>query len=129
MPLPDPREDWMNLIKSLAPPLVEVFAEGTYYRFYLNPKDTEKMVVVAVAKAHISSFAMLPDKYGYCLRPPIKPSYTKALFLLANGELAVKGGTWCAVRLDKGQVVETIGDCPDIRWNKKKCRKRGGDEN
>jgi hypothetical protein len=78
------------------------------------------MVVVAVAKAHIASFAMVPDKYGSHLRPPIKQNNLKALFRFDQGELSLVGGSWCAVRLDKGRIVEAIGDCPDIRWKGKK---------
>jgi len=122
MPLPDPREDLMNLVESFVELPGEVFAERAYYRFYINPRKKESIVIVAVAKARISSFAMVPDKYGSHLRPPIKENHLKALFRLAEGELSMVGGTWCAVRLDKGQIGEIIGDCPNIHWKGEKIQ-------
>ena len=83
------------------------------------------MVVVAVAKAHVASFGLAPDKYGSSLRPPIRPHCLKALFRLPGGELTLKGGTWCAVRLDKDEVAQVIGDCPEVRWNGKNRSRRG----
>jgi len=120
MPLPDPREDLTNLLASLLEPPVEAFAEGSYYRFYLNPKQSDSIVIVTVAKAHVASFAMVPDVYGSHLRPPVKQNPLKALFRLDQGELSLAGGSWCAARLDKGRIVEAIGDCPDIRWKGEK---------
>ncbi|MDD5704811.1 MAG: hypothetical protein PHR35_02720 [Kiritimatiellae bacterium] len=117
MPSPDPREDLTTLVSSLAGSYAETFAEDTYYRFFAHRRDPSQMVVVAVAKGHIASVALAPDKYGQGARPPIKAHALKALFRVDGGELTLKGGAWCAVRLNQGQVVECIGDCPDVRWN------------
>ncbi|MDD5708167.1 MAG: hypothetical protein PHR35_19790, partial [Kiritimatiellae bacterium] len=109
MPSPDPREDLTTLVGALAPPPVETFAEDAYYRFFPHRRDPRQMVVVAVAKGHIASAPLTTDKYGG-ERPPVKAHAFKALFRLSGGDLILKGGTWCAVRLDRGQVAERIGD-------------------
>ena len=117
MPVPDPREELTNLIAGLTTPIVETYAEDSYYRFFPHLQDKNQMVVVAVAKGNAASFGLTPDKYGFGLRPPVRPHQLKALFRLAGGELTMKGGTWCAVHINRNQVKATIGDCPDVRWN------------
>lgn len=127
MPLIDPREELTNLIAELTTPLVETFAEGTYYRFFPHRDEKDDMVVVAVAKAHVASFGLAPDKEAFArggghgagawVRPPIRPRFVKALFRLQGGELVVRGGTWRAVRVKNGQVVECLGDSTELTWN------------
>lgn len=118
MPLPDPREDLVNLVEKLTTAPAGVFAAQTYVRFFSDPKKPERCIVLAVAKAHIPSFAMPPDVYG-SLRPPIKELPLKALVRFKEGDLEMKGGTWCAVKLEKGITTQVLGDCPVIRWNGK----------
>lgn len=117
MPVPDPREELTTLLSTMVTPLVETYAEDAYYRFFPHRQDGGQMVVLAVAKAHVASFGLAPDKYGGSLRPPIRPHRLKALFRFSGGDLALKGGAWCAVRMNRNRVDEVIGDCPDVRWN------------
>lgn len=120
LPAPDPREDLTALLQTLVPPCADVYAEDTYHRFFIDPRHPERRVVLAVAKGRIAEAALLPDRYakkqGY-VRPPRKPHPIKALFRIDGQTLDLRGGTWYAVKLERGRVVEAIGDCPEVRWN------------
>ena len=116
MPQPDPREDIVNLIRTLVPGVADVFAEGTYYRIYRRPGDEGTFVAVAVAKGHVPAFDLVPSSYGNGLRAPVKEHNIRILFRFSEGELVMKGGSWCAARISGGRLVEKIGDCPDVKW-------------
>ena len=121
MPTPDPREDLTRLIGTLTSPSEQVFANNTYHRFFHHRTDPAKKVLVAVTHGNIAGFAMAPDKYGGShLRAPIKEHSLNLLARFKEGDLTLQGGSWCAVKLDGANVVEVIGDCPDIQWMNQK---------
>jgi len=119
MPQTDPREDIVNLVKKILHTDIEVFSDGTYYRFYYSFEEKGPLIVVAVAKGHIPGFDLTPASYGAGLRAPVKEHHIKVLFRCKNWELVMRGGTWCAVKVSERGIVEKIGDCPDVIWEKK----------
>jgi len=122
MPQPDPREDLIELIRSLTAPSENVIAENTYHRFFHHRTDPSKKVLLAITKGHISGFAMPPDRYASsAFRPPIKQHSLRLLARLPHGELTMQGGNWCAVKIEGKMVTQAIGDCPGINWNGQKC--------
>ncbi|MEI6168271.1 MAG: hypothetical protein WCS52_13890 [bacterium] len=117
MPAPDPREDLTRLIRTLTSSAEQVFAEDTYYRFFRHRTDSAKKVLVAVTKGYVAGYAMAPDQYGGShLRPPIKLHSLNLLARFEQGDLTLKGGSWCAVKIEGEKIVEVLGDCPDVRW-------------
>ncbi|MBU4212324.1 MAG: hypothetical protein KKD33_07055 [Verrucomicrobia bacterium] len=124
MPEADPREDLTRLVASLVQPRVETFAEDAYYRIFTERKNagSDRLVLVSVAKGHVASYALAPDRFGGALRPPVKLHEMKTLFRLAGGDLVMKGGTWGAVKLERGKVTGAIGDCAQIVWKGRPVR-------
>jgi hypothetical protein len=118
MPGLDPREDVVNCIAPLARPPAEAFADGTYYRFFTDPDRADAVVVVAVAKPRVNGSELsLGTSGGH--QAALKQHALKALFRFPQGDLTVIGGSWVAVRLERGQMIGRIGDCPDVRWSEK----------
>ncbi len=121
MPTPDPREDLPRLLSGMILPSEQVFAEDTYHRFFHHRTDPNKKVLVAVTKGYIAGFAMPPDRYGGSnLRPPIKRHSLSLLARFKQGDLTMREGSWCAVKIDGEHVVEAMGDCPDVQWRGQK---------
>ena len=119
MPGLDPREDLINCIAPFARSPAEVFAEGTYYRFFTDAARDDVVIVVAIAKGHVAGSDLSPADLG-SNRAALKEHAVKALFRFPEGELTVRGGSWVAVCLEQGRVTSRIGDCPDVRWTKSK---------
>ena len=109
----------MNCISPYVRPPAVVFADGTYYRFFLDSDRSDDLVVVAVAKGHVAGSDLSPADPG-SNRAALKEHTLKALFRFPQGELTVRGGSWVAVHLEQGRLVSRIGDCPDVHWTKSK---------
>jgi hypothetical protein len=120
----DPREDLVNLLAALTKPVAETFAEGTYLRIFAGPQHPMRQVVLAVAHGHIAEEALVPDRYARA-RPPRKPHAVKAHIQVQGGTLIIHGGSWCAVRLEDGQITGVVGDAAQITWNGQPVRVEG----
>lgn len=118
MPQIDPREDIINLLRKVLPSHSDVFADGTYYRFYSSKNDKKTIIVVSVARGHIPGFDLIPASYGQGLMAPVKEHEIKVLFRFKEGELVMKGGTWCAAKISDGRILKKVGDCPQVLWKK-----------
>ncbi|HEY3417037.1 MAG TPA: hypothetical protein VGM23_09160, partial [Armatimonadota bacterium] len=116
LPLPDPRETLTNLLESLVAIPQEAFAERCYVRTFTDRQCPERVVVLAVAQGEIADSGSIPNRLASKVRPrpPRKPRPLRALIRVQGNEITLQGGTWCAILLENGQVLQILGDCPEV---------------
>lgn len=115
LPSIDPREDLINILKSINTPKIDTFAENAYVRLFQNKTNPQTYVVLTVAKGRIADAPLVPDRYTRA-RPPRKYSTGKAIIRLESGELEIKNCTWSASLIDNGKLLKTIGDAENVNW-------------
>ena len=68
---------------------------------------------MAVAKPQATLMSM-PGKAD--ARPAFNPRPLKLLARFREGTLELGQGTWCALRIGRDGIGETMGDCADVKW-------------
>ncbi len=112
MPLADPREDLLALLRTLLPEEeTRVFAENAYYTTYASADGCDHVVVFA-AHGRIADTSLFSCRISYHDRLARRKRHSfKAMMKTAGGEeITITNGTWCALRFHDGKLTASIGD-------------------
>jgi hypothetical protein len=112
MPLADPREDLLALLRTLLPEdTTRVFAENGYYTTYASADGHDKILLFA-AHGRTADTCLFSCRTSYHDRLARRKYHSfKALVKTSAGEeITLANGTWCALRFHDGKMIASIGD-------------------
>jgi hypothetical protein len=113
LPSLDPRDDLSNLIAPWCEGKVEVFSRNAYHRTFSSDKAADDFVLVLAPREGMPGWGIIPEALvnrRASLRPPNKPLIMDALVKLGDKQWRVTGGAWCALRIQNGEIVESLAD-------------------